>query len=69
MAENVNFLLNFGFGVLLVESSQGNFCFFSSVSGKKPVFCDLLVYFQVSRKFGSLLTIVEIREQEVGVPQ
>lgn len=39
MAENVNLLLNFGFGVLLVESSQGNFCLFSPVSGQEPVFC------------------------------
>lgn len=40
MTENVNFLLNFGLGVVLVESSQGNFCLFSSISGKEPVFCE-----------------------------
>lgn len=44
MTENVDLLLDFGLGVVLVQSSQGNLCFFDLALREEPVVCNLLVW-------------------------
>lgn len=44
MTQDVNLLLDFGLGVVLVQSSQGHLCFFDLALREEPVIWNLLVW-------------------------